>query len=58
MNYEQIEWASKHGWFFTYTTSNGTYGVIANDDYCLDGKIHRTVVEFTDFQKLKEWAGY
>ena len=58
MTLEQVKWASEHDWFITYTTNNGIYGVIAKDDYSIDGKLHSKDVDFTDFKELRIWAGY
>ena len=52
MTYEQVAWASLHDWFSgSVWVSGDCYKVIAIDD---DG----TLKTFTEYENLREWAGY
>tara|TARA_Y100001951_G_C11253209_1_gene247764 strand:+ start:93 stop:248 length:156 start_codon:yes stop_codon:yes gene_type:complete len=51
MSYLQILWASQHDW---YLTARG--GKVLVRDYTTDGEL--TTRWFSDFSKLKMWAGY
>ncbi len=51
MSYLQILWASHHDW---YMTTRGNRVLVR--DYTTDGEL--TTRWFSDFSKLKMWAGY
>lgn len=53
MTYNQIEWAKQHDWYVHYIREgDGSYTAIVYDSEL------QYSVRFTDFKKLKEWAGY
>ena len=53
MKLSHVQWASAHDWFIGFSrTNDGNYTVTAYDS--MDGEI----VEFTDYQELRDWAGY
>lgn len=57
MTAPQINWASQHDWFLSSSTVTGeveVLDVIVADD----NTTRERVLRFTDFQELKEWAGY
>lgn len=62
MTKQQAEWASKHDWYISTQHVHGEqYKVLVEEgEYLEDGQDSYIYypVEFTDFQKLKEWAGY
>lgn len=51
MTEKQIDWAASHDWFYA---SSFEGAVIVVDT---EGPVD-LLKTFTDFQKLKEWAGY
>ena len=55
MTPKQTRWASQHDWFIeSVKLDNGSYSVIVRGD--VDDVADE--LGFTDFQQLKEWAGY
>lgn len=62
LNVEQLYWASQHGWYCGHskvTTGPSGYQVEVREVVSLGlGKVTIGYKEFTDFQELKEWAGY
>ena len=56
MKIEHTEWASKHDWFISAgvvaSQKGNTWGVLVIDSITGD------FVTITDYQKLREWAGY
>ena len=53
MKLSHVQWASAHDWFIGFSrTNDGNYTVTAYDS--MDGEM----VEFTDYQELRDWAGY
>lgn len=56
MKLSHVEWASHHDWFAgsgERDTEDGTvWAVLAYDS--MTGEL----VEFTDYQELRDWAGY
>lgn len=60
MTKQQAEWASKHDWFIGQVAiGNGNFKVTVEESiYDEEDNYHYFVVSFTDFQELREWAGY
>lgn len=59
----QANWASGHDWFIRAVRAlNGQrweYTVVVVDvEVHQDGTVTESVVEFTDYHKLRAWAGY
>ena len=56
MKIEHTEWASKHDWFISAgvvaSHEGNTWGVLVADSLTGD------FVTFTDYKKLRDWAGY
>lgn len=52
MNKQQIKWASEHDWFIC-AYDGYERGVVVRDDF----EPEKQKV-FTDFRKLRVWAGY
>ena len=56
MDKHDVEWASKHDWFIEAIPSQfrgKELRVIVKDDM-----VGGNTLVFTDFNKLKQWAGY
>ncbi len=51
----QLKWASKHDWYV-----GGNLAVIMANHVTADvhGNVSKEQVEFTNFQSLRDWAGY
>lgn len=56
MKIEHTEWAAKHDWFIgagvVASQDGNTWGVLVIDSQTGD------FVTITDYQKLRDWAGY
>jgi hypothetical protein len=58
MNYftqSQIAWARSHDWFIGIAPSGR---IVCTDEYTKDGVFYRDTVSFTNFAKMRAWAGY
>ncbi len=55
MTNQQVYWAMQHDWYYYCGTStiDGTRYVYVHNDEILGD-----VLQFTDFNKLRIWAGY
>jgi hypothetical protein len=55
MTKQQIEWAMRHDWYENLVRDNitGECIVVVKDDM-----VAGNTLVFTDFDKLKQWAGY
>jgi hypothetical protein len=55
MKIKEIYWAMQHDWYYYTGTStvDGARTIYVRDDMVAGG-----VLSFTDFNLLKEWAGY
>lgn len=52
---KQIKWASEHDWFVDANYD----GIQALERLVnVDGSVKESVVVFTDFKELRDWAGY
>lgn len=55
MTPKQARWAAQHDWFIeSFRLPNGSYAVFVRADIGDLGD----ELGFTDFQQLKQWAGY
>lgn len=53
MNTEQVSWAKSHDWYTgAIRNSDGAYTVLC---YCSEVQYS---IRFTDYRKLRSWAGY
>jgi len=50
----QIKWASQHDWFVSGNESQ----IVCRSEYFQSGKVTIETVVHTDFQTLRDWAGY
>jgi len=60
MTSEQVKWAKLHDWFI-YCVEMGIdkFEVVCNDGYGIpSGEWVERVITFSDFNAMKEWAGY
>ena len=54
MNYEQKQWATSHDWFHSVSTrTDGNYTVWVHSTRPEGG-----LTPFTDYNRLRKWAGY
>lgn len=54
MNKQQLAWAAAHDWYIGHgTNANNEIFVKVRHDWIADHAL-----TFTDYQKLREWAGY
>lgn len=62
MKHKQAIWASKHDWFIkaTYDEALGEHSVTVRDwEFNVESRLYDEVsIRFTDYQQLREWAGY
>lgn len=59
MNTHQIEWAKQHDWFRAYFSGpDGLHVVVADIVRQQDGEVIEQEIQFGNFRKLQEWAGY
>jgi hypothetical protein len=57
MNNQQIKWASLHDWY-SHSNGNTVYVIDYVINVDTNNVVTNKVVPFTDFQALREWAGY
>lgn len=50
----QINWASQHDWF----KAGNSQSITCYEDYTEAGLFKTKLVSFTNFQNLRDWAGY
>tara|TARA_R110000851_G_scaffold53830_1_gene127586 strand:+ start:467 stop:634 length:168 start_codon:yes stop_codon:yes gene_type:complete len=55
MTTQQIVWASKHDWFIEAKVLRITGQIRI---HVKDGMVAGNTLGFTDFEELKQWAGY
>jgi hypothetical protein len=60
MTNEQIQWAMKHDWFVESECAEGEWSVTAVDYISSDEQpeLYLAHPVFTDFEELRNWAGY
>ena len=51
---QQLAWARSHDWF----VSGNSWEILCRDESVKDGQLHTATVTHTNFQTLREWAGY
>lgn len=57
MTEQQIKWATSHDWFVAVLDSGK--GVLVTDRYVTrDGVEHADSKEFSNYRRLRDWAGY
>lgn len=52
MTYEQLKWAISHDWYRDHFVVASGYVIVTRGD------TDKAVNVFTEFGKLREWAGY
>jgi hypothetical protein len=57
MTDKQIRWAKTHDWFLDVMSDGESVLVL---DVCIDreGKVHQSTRAFSDYYRLRNWAGY
>jgi hypothetical protein len=62
MTHKQALWAARHDWYVETIRSGEGHGLMVKVDNIeknfKTGEVTATYLMFTDFEKLKEWAGY
>ena len=56
MKLHHVEWASHHDWFAGCAEIDTPEGVIWS--VCCVDVVNGSYIAFTDYQELREWAGY
>ncbi|MDE2026892.1 MAG: hypothetical protein KGJ07_10500 [Patescibacteria group bacterium] len=55
MTKQQQKWAAQHDW---YLGADGNSVLVDEVLVCRDGTVVQSEKSFTDFQALRDWAGY
>lgn len=50
----QLLWAASHDWFI----SGDEFSIVCRNDWVKGGKVERDPIIHTNFNKLRNWAGY
>ena len=57
MTTKQINWAKTHDWFLD-VTPDGESVLVLDVSVDREGVVHQSTRAFSDYRRLRDWAGY